>query len=361
MSNYVLQIDRVNHTFRRDSVLKEISLVVEPGQIVCLLGPSGCGKTTLLRIIAGLLTPTQGRVFIEGVDQANIPTFRRNLGFVFQDAALFPHLNLFHNVAFPFTRGGRRLPNEDSKKAVARILQTTNLSGLEHRNIANLSGGQLQRVALARALVYRPSLLLLDEPLSSLDNSLKDQLLDLLLTLHNEYGTSFLYVTHDEREALRIGTHIAVIDDEHELRQFGTVTEVVTQPATKKVAKIVGGWNILPAKVAVGKPKSVELASGDIIDNLDLTLPEGSSLDVGIPTHAIELTPNQLPIISDRASICISITRSAPWYEGWMYEGIIGPSGSTQKIVCFSNHGGILTPGSVAFINFKKEDVYAFE
>jgi len=363
MSPYVLQVEGVHHAYRSGWALKGISFRVEPSQIVCLLGPSGCGKTTLLRIIAGLIAPTSGQVLIQGVNQQGIPTHRRNIGFVFQDAALFPHLNVYKNVAFPFTKGGRVLSGgDDWSKEVNRILHITNLQATEHRSIATLSGGQLQRVALARALVYRPPLLLLDEPLSSLDNILKSQLLDLLLKLHDEYGTSFLYVTHDEREALRIGTHIAVIDDEHELRQFGTVQEVITRPTTPKVASIVGGWNLIRGKI-VGEGTALELAGGLTVNGLSLNAVNNSSVEIGIPMRAISVIPTGGSTLQGEITLPVRIKRSLPWYDGWLHECVVQGAGNPtdQVITCHSSSPTAVSPDSSAQVKFRKEDIHVFE
>lgn len=363
MPPYVLQVEGVHHAYKNDWALQGVSFKVEPGQIVCLLGPSGCGKTTLLRIVAGLIAPTSGQILIQGVNQQNIPTHRRNIGFVFQDAALFPHLNVYQNVAFPFTRGRRLLSGgDDWSKEVNRILHITNLQTTEHRSIATLSGGQLQRVALARALVYRPPLLLLDEPLSSLDNILKSQLLDLLLKLHDEYETSFLYVTHDEREALRIGTHIAIIDDEHQLRQFGTVEEVITRPASRKVASIVGGWNLIRAKV-VGGGTALEIAGGLTLNDLNVSVINDSTVEIGIPTRALSLVPIATSIIDGEIVVPVTITRSLPWYDGWMHECVIKGTGNStnQVLTCHGSSTVPFSPGAPAQVKFRKEDVHVFE
>lgn len=364
MSPYVLEIEGLHHAFRNEPVLKGISFRVEPGQIVCILGPSGCGKTTLLRIIAGLIVPTSGSILIEGTNQQNIPTYRRNIGFVFQDTALFPHLNVYKNIAFPFNHGRRRLPNqEDWHKAVARILQTTNLLVHEHRSTATLSGGQLQRVALARALVYRPSLLLLDEPLSSLDNVLKEQLLDLLIKLHEEYGTSFLYVTHDEREALRLGTHIAIIDDEHELRQYGTVEDVVTNPVNAKVARIVGSWNLLQSSIRDRKIGIFQSAQGSQTDDLAQDFLDDSIIELGIPLRAITIASGIGSFDPNYIYLPITVRRSIPWYDGRLFECSLVREGNSpsQNLTCLGNSNDIFNSGSLAFARFRKEEIHVFQ
>jgi len=364
-SKYVLEVDAVHHAFRRDLVLKSISFCVEPGQIVCILGPSGCGKSTLLRIIAGLITPTAGRILIGGKNQDGIPTHKRDLGFVFQTTALFPNLNVFSNVAFPFRRGGRVIRGENWRDAVMKMLHSTDMQVHEHRSIATLSGGQLQRVALARALVYRPSLLLLDEPLSSLDNILKTQLLELLLKLHEDFDTSFLYVTHDEREALRIGTHVAIIDDSHELRQYGTVNEVMTQPATTKVAEIIGGWNIISTTIDTSDKAVLrfEEVTIDYPANYPLDIPNGASVKIGLPARVGQIVPSRDPQRPGYISLPVLIRRSLPWYDRWLYECVLRNShGSTlQQLIGYGDSTEVLQAGSVAFVIFPKEDIHVFK
>lgn len=236
----LLELKGVGRKFGNRTALGAVSLGIERGEFVCLLGPSGSGKTTLLRIVAGLLDPKPGQVFFNGKDETKTPSRRRDIGFVFQNpSALFPHLNIFENVAFPFRRGNRKCEG-NWREAVNKILHDVDLHEASNRPITNLSGGELQRIALARALVYRPALLLLDEPLSSLDNVLRAEMLTYMKNLHEKLGTTFLYVTHNEREARRVATHIAVLDDGR-IHQFGPADDVFANPATDKVAQILRG------------------------------------------------------------------------------------------------------------------------
>ncbi len=244
----LLEIRSVSHSYGKQPVLSDVTLLIERGRFVCLLGPSGSGKTTLLKIVAGLVTPLSGKIKILEQDQAPIPTHRRNIGFVFQSPnALFPHLNVFDNIAFPFRRGSRSAPSGNWKNDVLEMIHKVGLTDYATKSVVTLSGGQRQRVALARALVYRPSLLLLDEPLSSLDNRLKGQLLELMHELHELSQATFVYVTHDEREALRVATDIAILD-EGRVQQFGPIDDVVATPASKRVAEMLSGWAVIQAQ-----------------------------------------------------------------------------------------------------------------
>lgn len=235
-----LSVQNVGHTYATETVLAGVSFDVQKGSIHCLVGPSGSGKTTLLRIVAGLIKPRKGRVLIRGTDTTLIPPHKRDIGFVFQTTeALFPHLTVRGNVEFAFRHGCRRETTDDWRGQVKDILDKTGIGDLASRRIAELSGGQKQRVAIARSLVYRPSVLLLDEPMSGLDNDNRSQLMDLIVTLRRETGVAFLYVTHDDREVRRIADAVGVLV-EGELRQSGKTDEVFATPVNPQVARILG-------------------------------------------------------------------------------------------------------------------------
>lgn len=355
----VLDIDHVSQRFGRRLVLRDVCLSVNSGEVLCLLGPSGSGKSTLLKIIAGILDPTAGHVRIRGVDQTGIPTYRRDLGFVFQSpSALFPHLNVFENVAFPFRRGGRRAADNQSwRDVVTRMLRTTSLQPHAESSIATLSGGELQRIALARALVYRPSLLLLDEPLSSLDNILKPQLLDLILRLQAEFGTSVLYVTHDEREALEIATHVAIIDDK-EIQQCDSVDRVRSQPTSARVATIIGGWNILRGTYS-SSPSHIHLSSLRI--DCRRGAPEGSQVEFGLPLEAATLLSATAVIPTNTEVLPVTIRRRIPWQGGWKYECNVDSDDSigVQQVQCLSSTPELSSGEKASFV-FTKEALRVF-
>ncbi len=233
-------VDSVRHRFQGFEALRGVSLTVNPGEFLTLLGPSGSGKTTLLRIIGGLIQPTEGRVLIAGRDVTRMPPEKRNSGFVFQNYALFPHLTVLENVAFP-------LRVRNVKKAVIRekvdaALALVRLSGLEKRHPAELSGGQQQRVALARAVVFGPRVLLMDEPLGSLDKRLRRQLQMELRRLQRELGVTTIYVTHDQEEAFTMSDRIAIVD-RGLILQLGTPSEIYWSPVNQFIADFVGDVN----------------------------------------------------------------------------------------------------------------------
>jgi len=228
-----------------DAVL-DVDLHVRPGEFVFLLGPSGSGKTTTLRMIAGFGRPTSGSIELAGKSIADVPPPRRDIGMVFQRYALFPHLTVRENTAFGLKMRG--MPERERPRRIEETLAMVRLDGLENRFPHELSGGQQQRVALARALAYRPALLLLDEPLANLDRRLRDEMRVELKRIQKEAGTTMLFVTHDQEEALTLGDRIAVMHAGR-LEQVGTPTEVYYQPATRFVASFIGDMNFLRGTV----------------------------------------------------------------------------------------------------------------
>jgi ABC-type Fe3+/spermidine/putrescine transport system ATPase subunit len=237
------------HRFRDFVALRGVSLNVRPGEFVTLLGPSGSGKTTLLRIIAGLIRPTAGRVVIGGRDVTRLSADKRSIGFVFQNYALFPHLTVFGNVAFPLKL--RRTPSAETARRVRDALELVRLGGLEDRYPAQLSGGQQQRVALARGVVFNPSVLLMDEPLGSLDKRLRQQLQLELRRLQKELSVTTIYVTHDQEEAFSMSDRIAVMSG-GEIRQFDEPEIVYRRPSDYFVANFVGDLNHFEGELRPG-------------------------------------------------------------------------------------------------------------
>ncbi len=219
-----------------------VDLRIRPRELFTLLGPSGSGKTTILRAIAGLVDLTEGELYIDGRNMADVPTFERNIGMVFQSLALFPHMTVFDNIAFPLRM--RRRPRSEIARRVQDALDVVRLPDIGRRRIHELSGGQQQRVALARALVYDPKLLLLDEPLGALDKRLREEMQLELVRLHGEIDVTIVNVTHDQVEALMLSDRIGVME-EGRLVQVGTPEEIYRRPATRFVAEFVGRANLV--------------------------------------------------------------------------------------------------------------------
>jgi putative spermidine/putrescine transport system ATP-binding protein len=241
-----LKLEDITKKFGSFTAVNGFNLTVDEGELVALLGASGCGKTTTLRMIAGFTTPSSGSIVIEGKTVTNLPPYKRNIGIVFQNYALFPHLTTFDNVAFGLKL--KKMPVEEIKKRVARALDLVKLSGLEERLPRELSGGQQQRVALARALVMEPMVLLLDEPLSNLDAKLRAEMQVEIKRIQKEIGITTILVTHDQEEAMSLADRIVVMKD-GTIQQIGTPREVFETPGNSFVADFMGFSNFLEGKV----------------------------------------------------------------------------------------------------------------
>ena len=250
-----IEIRNVEKYYGRVRALADVSLSIPRGGFVTLLGPSGSGKTTLLKIIAGFEGVSSGAVLLEGRDITALRPEKRNFGVVFQGYALFPHMTVFDNIAYPLKV--RRVPSGKIAEQVGAILDLVQLGALARRKPHELSGGQQQRVALARALVFQPDLLLLDEPMSALDKKLRLDLQDELRDIHQRLGTTFINVTHDQEEAMHMSDSIAVMD-QGRIEQFGTAHQLYRRPASRFVADFIGKSNILPGRLDPGPTFAAE-------------------------------------------------------------------------------------------------------
>lgn len=242
-----VRIQGVTKTFGEVYALDNVTLDIFKGEFFALLGPSGCGKSTLLRILAGLDRPTSGRIIIDGQDMTEVPPWRRPVNMMFQSYALFPHLSVRKNIAFGLEQ--ERLPRAELAERVAEMVRLVRLEGFEDRKPDQLSGGQKQRVALARALAKRPKVLLLDEPLGALDKKLRDQTQLELVNIQDRLGLTFLIVTHDQEEAMTVGSRMAIMR-EGQIAQLGTPSEIYEYPASRFVAEFVGEVNLIEARFA---------------------------------------------------------------------------------------------------------------
>jgi spermidine/putrescine transport system ATP-binding protein len=284
----VIALEHVVKRFGRASAVEDAHFAVGRGEFFSLLGPSGCGKTTTLRMIAGFEQPTAGRILLDGHDVAGVPPFRRQVNTVFQHYALFPHLTVRDNVAFG--PRSRKLDAAATARRVAELLAVVRLDAFADRKPAQLSGGQQQRVALARALANHPSALLLDEPLGALDLALRQAMQLELKRIQREVGITFVYVTHDQEEALTMSDRIAVMS-EGRIEQIGSPREIYDAPATGFVAGFIGAANLLPAVVrdVDGTAVTVELAGGHRV-----TVPAGSGAAAAGSTVSVMLRPERL-------------------------------------------------------------------
>src|SRR4051795_5042742 len=237
-----IALEGVTKGFGKVAAVNDVSLSIAEGEFFSLLGPSGCGKTTSLRMIAGFEVPDEGRILLQGEDVTRVPPNRRPVNMVFQQYALFPHMSVYDNVAFGLTV--KRVPRSEHRSRIEELLRVVSLEGYESRKPRQLSGGQQQRVALARALVNRPAALLLAEPLGALDVKLRKQMQLELKRIQHELGTTFVYVTHDQDEALAMSDRIAVMNH-GKVEQLGSPREIYERPATAFVADFIGSLNTL--------------------------------------------------------------------------------------------------------------------
>ena len=242
MAKKIIEIKNVSKSFSGKDVLKDINLYINQGEFLTLLGPSGCGKTTLLRMIAGFLKPDEGSILLDGKDLEGTSPYERPLNTVFQRYALFPHLDVYDNIAFGLKL--KKVPQEEIDKRVRRVLKLVAMSDYEDRDVETLSGGQQQRIAIARAIVNQPKVLLLDEPLAALDLKMRKDMQIELKEMHKQLGITFIYVTHDQEEALTLSDTVVVMN-EGRIQQIGTPTDIYNEPVNSFVADFIGESNIL--------------------------------------------------------------------------------------------------------------------
>ncbi len=257
--NALLRLSGLEKSIEGTQILRGISLDVQPGEFVTLLGPSGCGKTTTLRIIAGLLSPDAGTVSLDGRDITNLAPEKRDVNTVFQNYALFPHMNVEKNISYGLRVRGVKKP--EWQRRVAEMLRLVQLEGYEKRMPSQLSGGQRQRVAIARAVVLNPKLLLLDEPLGALDLKLRQQMQQELKDIQKRLGIAFIYITHDQEEALNMSDRIAIMR-EGQFEQIGTPEEIYEHPQTRFAAGFIGQTNLIEMDVQAVSEDGLTLAYG---------------------------------------------------------------------------------------------------
>jgi iron(III) transport system ATP-binding protein len=298
-----ISITGLNKYFGDNHVLKDISLDVADKEFVTFLGPSGCGKTTTLRILAGFLTPESGEVTVDGKllssPHTTVPPERRKMGMVFQNYAVWPHMSVYENVAFGLKLTEQKLNKAEIRERVARIVAAMGLDGLEHRHPGQLSGGQQQRVALARSLVTEPSILLLDEPLSNLDAKLRERMRTELKDLQRRTGITFIYVTHDQAEAMALSDRIAVFH-QGVLQQYGRPREVYEQPANLFVADFMGLVNKVPTTVIDQADGQGRVRLGED-QTLVVTVPPGAA---GVREALVAIRPEAIRLSVEPGDGC---------------------------------------------------------
>jgi putrescine transport system ATP-binding protein len=289
-----VRLDRITKRFGEFTAVEHVSLDIERGEVFCLLGGSGCGKTTLLRMLAGFETPTEGTIYIDGVDVTTVPPYERPVNMMFQSYALFPHMTVAQNVAFGLRQDA--VPTGEIEQRVGEMLALVQLGGYEQRKPHQLSGGQRQRVALARALIKRPKLLLLDEPLGALDKKLREQTQFELVNLQEKLGVTFIIVTHDQEEAMTLATRIGVMRS-GEILQVGTPADIYEFPNSRYVADFIGTVNLFDGRLIEDEPDHVRIEcpalSGTVYVDHGVSAAPGSTVSVAIRPEKIALTLNR--------------------------------------------------------------------
>lgn len=298
MNGSSVRIENVSKKFGNFEALKNININIQKGEFFSLLGPSGCGKTTLLRIIAGFEEPTTGTVFLDDKNILPLPPNKRETNTVFQNYALFPHLSVYENIAFPLRL--KKLPKKKIEEKVEEYLELVKLTKEANKKPAQLSGGQKQRVAIARALINEPRVLLLDEPLSALDAKLRQHMLIELDTIHDKVGITFIYVTHDQQEALSVSDRVAVFNA-GEIRQIGTPSEIYETPADSFVADFIGETNFIIGKVENIIDECYALINTDIISK-PIVVCTNKNINIG-DIITLTIRPEKIKITSHKPHI----------------------------------------------------------
>ncbi len=309
----IIELKNINIAFDGEQILDNLNLSIKDGEFITFLGPSGCGKTTTLRIIGGFVEPDSGDVLFDSKLINGVPAYKRQVNTIFQRYALFPHLNVYDNVAFGLRVN--KCPKDEIHVKVTDMLKTVNLVGFEKRKINSLSGGQQQRVAIARALVNSPKVLLLDEPLGALDLKLRKDMQNELKAIHDKLGITFIFVTHDQEEALSMSDRVVVMDN-GKIQQIGTPTDIYNEPQNAFVADFIGESNILDGYMIADRRVKI---NGKIFECVDTGFSVNEPVDVVIRPEDIDIVPKSEAILTGEVT---GIT-----FKGVHYEIIVDISG----------------------------------
>ncbi|GHH01120.1 ABC transporter ATP-binding protein [Pseudodonghicola xiamenensis] len=335
-----IEVCSIGKKYGKFKALGDINLGIAEGEFLSLLGPSGSGKTTLLTLIGGYDAPSSGRLLFDGQDMTNWPAKQRGFGMVFQGYALFPHLTVAENIAFPLKVQKRSKAQIADR--VAQMVEMVGLSGHEAKKPTALSGGQQQRVALARALAYEPKVLLLDEPFSALDKNLRGQMQEELRRLHRDLGTTFVFVTHDQEEALALSTHIAIFNH-GELQQIGTPEEVYERPANRFTAEFLGDINLL----------SLDGSTGCLAETA-IELPK----TIAGQSH-LAIRPEHMRLAADDDAIQLPVRLRDRVYLGSKSRLLLETSGGEELMLYLDNDPTDMRPGSELRVAWDARDSFA--
>jgi spermidine/putrescine transport system ATP-binding protein len=360
VSEVDVRLERVTKRFGDIAAVDDLSLDIAEGEFFSMLGPSGCGKTTTLRMIGGFEDPTLGTVYLGGRDVTDLPPYKRDVNTVFQSYALFPHLNVYENVAFGLRR--RKVEKGDIESRVRDVMKLVDLEGFEPRKPPQMSGGQQQRVALARALVNRPKVLLLDEPLGALDLKLRKQMQLELKRIQSEVGITFIYVTHDQEEAMTMSNRLAVMRHGR-IEQLGEPEDVYENPATEFVAGFLGASNLLGGEIKDqnGDEATVLLGAGTTVVVPVDRIPPGAAthVKVGVRPEKITIDHEDRFVPGDVNSITGVLRMST--YIGVSHQYKVEGPGGTTLTVYIQNLGAEAAPrpGERVVLSWKPENTFA--
>ena len=306
MKTKLIELRNICKSFDGEQILSNVDLYIQDHEFITLLGPSGCGKTTTLRIIGGFETPDEGDVYFDGERINDVPAYKRSVNTVFQKYALFPHLNVYDNIAFGLKLA--KVNKDEIRKRVSEMLELVNLRGFEKRNVNLLSGGQQQRVAIARALINQPRVLLLDEPLGALDLKLRKDMQVELKNIQAKTGITFIYVTHDQEEALSMSDTVVVMAD-GKIQQIGTPTDIYNEPVNAFVADFIGESNIIDG---IMKEDFLVKLAGHTFSCLDKGFDKNEPVDVVIRPEDVDVVPVGNGMLSGKVT---SVTFKGVHYE----------------------------------------------
>ncbi len=349
--NVLVRLQNISVRFDDDQILNDLCLDIKEKEFITLLGPSGCGKTTTLRILGGFVTPDSGDVIFDGKRINDVPPYQRQINTIFQKYALFPHLNVYENVAFGLRV--QKKPEQEIRRTVDEMLGLVNLRGFEKRDINSLSGGQQQRVAIARAIVNRPKVLLLDEPLAALDAKLRKDMQNELKRIQRQLGITFIFVTHDQEEALSMSDTVVVMN-EGRIQQIGSPVDIYNEPENAFVADFIGESNIIDG--IMNADFSVRLDGRDFVC-LDKGFAPSEPVDVVIRPEDVDIVPLEKGMLS---GLVTSIT-----FKGDYYEMIIDVCGfkwmvqATDEVKVGTEVGLVVEPDAIHVMKKSKySDLY---
>jgi len=352
LDNSFIDIVGVSKSFGGVKAVDDISLSVHQGEFFSLLGPSGCGKTTLLRILGGLETPGSGRVMIDGQDITDMPAHLRPTNMVFQNYAIFPHLNVEQNVAYGLRQ--QKLSRDEQIEKVSAALAMVKLEGFEKRGADEMSGGQKQRVALARALIKRPKVLLLDEPLGALDKKLREEMQIELRMLQQQVGITFVFVTHDQEEALTLSDRVAVMG-EGRILQMDSPRQIYERPKSREVADFIGQMNLLSGVIeSVGDKVTVKTPTlGDVcVENNDQDVAVGDAVTLAIRPENLKLRSASAP-----GAVRVTLAASAFWGHTTYYRVVVTGAEGESLDVAQQDYNGSEKAGDEAWLGFDPGDL----